>query len=725
MQNLAALHSFNHSLPVQGKADKTGLPHNLRTGIENLSGISMGDVKVHYNSSKPAQLNAYAYARGTDIHLAAGQEKHLPHEAWHVVQQKQGRVNPSIQLRSGVKVNDDPRLESEATRMGAQALKHAASTLSGSASATPETRSMQLKLITQYTSAVVQRVMNKEELDKLQRFLQQYTGQIGEDEINELWNYFGQGYDTLEAAMPELTHRIQFVIQQSTQHNFRVNATTYPRVFLAGDDKPGRDDLKGKFGKPATAKGFDLSYRDHTDAIDKELDAFLPSGDLDVEAQREAYYKAARESQATTTERNKPGMFSVSAPGGLSMSSITPDMMGHYGNMHYKSSLVKPDETSTTRAYEHEFTGHSARELNIEAFRSFFLPPGSDAPADQELMINTLGAGLDSNTPTRGNTLGAGKVNSMVYLHFRRTLELLNADLDKGPLAGSLESFENRTRLHIQYLRNYTFKGMMENEEEHSKTTKGALPWDSLKPMILQSALLINAMLNVLSRNEKLPDFRIDLRDAHVIERLRTLSMVLGLMVKVEKRIAIDRALINEGSQEALITSLTLIANLGEVEQNINAALARYAPELNALKSGKQDESGMENKSGLDFGSKGSVEDADREFDQLVLTNNCLPEAILGRKLTLIEARELRLNLLGNGQRIGGFLDADQPVIATIAQQFNFNMNIIIFERGQVWRRFLVNGGNVLDITLSHIPIPPHTAIILERINRNHFIRRG
>ncbi len=56
-------------------------------------------VKVHYDSAQTAQLNAHAYAQGTNIHVASGQEKHLPHEAWHVVQQKQGRVNPTTQAR--------------------------------------------------------------------------------------------------------------------------------------------------------------------------------------------------------------------------------------------------------------------------------------------------------------------------------------------------------------------------------------------------------------------------------------------------------------------------------------------------------------------------------------------------------------------------------------------------------------------------------------------------
>ena len=99
------------------------LPDNLKSGIENLSGITMDDVKVHRNSDKPAQLNAHAYAKGTDIHLSAGQEKHLPHEAWHVVQQKQGRVQPTKQLRSKLKINDDAGLEKEADLMGNKALQ--------------------------------------------------------------------------------------------------------------------------------------------------------------------------------------------------------------------------------------------------------------------------------------------------------------------------------------------------------------------------------------------------------------------------------------------------------------------------------------------------------------------------------------------------------------------------------------------------------------------------
>ncbi|MCK9200420.1 MAG: DUF4157 domain-containing protein [Gallionella sp.] len=105
------------------KPNNTGLPDNLKSGIESLSGMSMDNVKVHYNSSQPAQLNALAYAQGTDIHVAPGQEQHLPHEAWHVVQQAQGRVKPTMQMKEGVPVNDDRSLEHEADVMGAKAMQ--------------------------------------------------------------------------------------------------------------------------------------------------------------------------------------------------------------------------------------------------------------------------------------------------------------------------------------------------------------------------------------------------------------------------------------------------------------------------------------------------------------------------------------------------------------------------------------------------------------------------
>ncbi|VVE57022.1 eCIS core domain-containing protein [Pandoraea anhela] len=116
-------HALRQPLLIQKKENKTGLPDNLKSGIESLSSMSMDHVRVHYNSPQPAQLNAHAYAQGSEIHIAPGQERHLPHEAWHVVQQAQGRVKPTMQMKSGTPVNDDADLENEADLMGQKALQ--------------------------------------------------------------------------------------------------------------------------------------------------------------------------------------------------------------------------------------------------------------------------------------------------------------------------------------------------------------------------------------------------------------------------------------------------------------------------------------------------------------------------------------------------------------------------------------------------------------------------
>ena len=106
-------------------ADRTStgsLPPGLRTGIAALTGLDLGGVRVHLNSPEPALQQALAYTQGTNIHVAPGQESHLPHEAWHVVQQAQGRVQPTRQFkRTGL--NDDAGLEREADAMGALAAR--------------------------------------------------------------------------------------------------------------------------------------------------------------------------------------------------------------------------------------------------------------------------------------------------------------------------------------------------------------------------------------------------------------------------------------------------------------------------------------------------------------------------------------------------------------------------------------------------------------------------
>jgi hypothetical protein len=42
----------------------------LKSGIEALSGLAIDHVRVQYNSAKSVQINAHAYAQGSDINLA-------------------------------------------------------------------------------------------------------------------------------------------------------------------------------------------------------------------------------------------------------------------------------------------------------------------------------------------------------------------------------------------------------------------------------------------------------------------------------------------------------------------------------------------------------------------------------------------------------------------------------------------------------------------------------
>ena len=103
------------------RPNRTGMPDRLKAGIESLSGMDLSDVRVHPNSELPARMDALAYTQGNQIYLGPGEERHLPHEAWHVVQQKQGRVRATRQMK-GVNVNDDFELEQEAKGMGFAAI---------------------------------------------------------------------------------------------------------------------------------------------------------------------------------------------------------------------------------------------------------------------------------------------------------------------------------------------------------------------------------------------------------------------------------------------------------------------------------------------------------------------------------------------------------------------------------------------------------------------------
>lgn len=96
----------------------TGIPDKMKQDFENRSGLSFDDVRIHYNSGRPARFQSLAYTQGTNVYIAPGQEKHLRHELGHVIQQKQGLVRPAIRYDNAL-LNNDPYLENQADRFAA------------------------------------------------------------------------------------------------------------------------------------------------------------------------------------------------------------------------------------------------------------------------------------------------------------------------------------------------------------------------------------------------------------------------------------------------------------------------------------------------------------------------------------------------------------------------------------------------------------------------------
>ena len=114
---------------VQRKAEnRTGIPDGVKQNMEESLGVDFSSVRVHPESSKAPEVGALAYTQGTDIHFAPGQfrpdtsygKQLLGHELAHVVQQVEGRVQPTTEI-GGMAVNDDAGLEHEADVLGAKA----------------------------------------------------------------------------------------------------------------------------------------------------------------------------------------------------------------------------------------------------------------------------------------------------------------------------------------------------------------------------------------------------------------------------------------------------------------------------------------------------------------------------------------------------------------------------------------------------------------------------
>jgi hypothetical protein len=113
LQRTAGNQAVLRLLAQRSQDGPSGLPQALRQEYETTGGVNLRDVRVHADSSRPSQFGALAMTQGSDIHVAPGQGEQLAHEAWHVVQQKQGRVS-ATGANTTTPINDDSALEQEA-----------------------------------------------------------------------------------------------------------------------------------------------------------------------------------------------------------------------------------------------------------------------------------------------------------------------------------------------------------------------------------------------------------------------------------------------------------------------------------------------------------------------------------------------------------------------------------------------------------------------------------
>ena len=116
-----------------GSGSSTGagaaLPATVQTKMGNAFNFDFSGVRAHEGGQAQA-MGALAYTQGSQVHFAPGQyqpdtargQELLGHELAHVVQQSEGRVAATTQLK-GVGINDDSGLEREADDWGARAAR--------------------------------------------------------------------------------------------------------------------------------------------------------------------------------------------------------------------------------------------------------------------------------------------------------------------------------------------------------------------------------------------------------------------------------------------------------------------------------------------------------------------------------------------------------------------------------------------------------------------------
>ena len=127
LQNKADTSISVAQLKSSQKLSNSNKDKEIINGMENVSGVDLSGVSIIRNSSEPEKLNAEALYRKNEVHSAPGKDKHIPHELGHAVQQAKSKVKATTTI-NGHKVNNDPKLETEADDLGKKALSKSDST---------------------------------------------------------------------------------------------------------------------------------------------------------------------------------------------------------------------------------------------------------------------------------------------------------------------------------------------------------------------------------------------------------------------------------------------------------------------------------------------------------------------------------------------------------------------------------------------------------------------
>ncbi|MEX3020896.1 hypothetical protein AB4K05_15005 [Kluyvera sp. STS39-E] len=531
--------NYSQQQSIQKKENGEDLPDHLKSGIEDLPDYPIDDIKINYALGGASAFTKNVVQRvigdiQKDTYVIEKNTRTIYYAVWN---NESGHYDLNSVDDNAVSINFFMSVTPDNDNYSAIDIKEA--------------------------KAIHSSKINE---DCYINYFRDYYDDVPIEILTSLFEEACDEFDSFEDSKDYLDSQIsrhQHLLKK--KHKLKVNSS-YPRVFVKGVDGDSQLTLK-KLNKKEHELGVDLSYRDHRDAIDIELDRFLPDEEHDTKEYRKRY-EAMTMADGSDSE-NDDGQ-NMTSTGGFPLTSNTVDLMSEYSNMHYRHQLKKPNHTSSTRAYEEEFLKWMKSEINVETMAVLNLPPGSDADPEQETMLNTFGAALDVNTPPKNNPIGKGKIYKTIYLHFKRTLEMINSELDKAELKDNLDNFAMRTRAHIQYLENNFLIGMRQNEDEFlAKEGESLIPRETVSNMIDSAQSLI---LN-LAKGAELKEDLSSMFGEHTKKWLEVLGTVLGLYYKTIKRLIQSRLFIGEGTTDDLLNLFSKLGQLLDAEIKINNQL--------------------------------------------------------------------------------------------------------------------------------------------------------